>query len=97
MAIDRVEVERIAGLARLRLSEAEAEAMTRHLTGILDYVRELAELDLRGVEPSVFAVQGQAPLRADEARGGLSQRVALASAPESCDGFFVVPPVIEQL
>ena len=94
--ISRDPVTRMAALARLRLSEAETDQMTRDLDQILDYVATLEELDTQGIEPTAHAIPlATTPLRADEAVPGLDPELVVATAPHS-EGFaFVVPKVID--
>ena len=94
--IERSEVERIAELARLDLSDAEAVRMTADLSTILGYVAALDALDTDGVEPTTHAVPLATPLREDRAVAALDPDRALANAPER-DGFaFVVPKVLDE-
>ena len=97
MAIDRAEVERIAALARLTLSDTELDRMARELSEVLEFVATLKQLDLEGCEPTTFA-PAAAPLRDDvhDPRRLTSQQ-ALAAAPEAEDGFFLVPPIVENV
>jgi aspartyl-tRNA(Asn)/glutamyl-tRNA(Gln) amidotransferase subunit C len=95
MAILRDEVRRIAGLARLELREEDLDRVAAELSSVLDYAEVLKRLDLTGCE-----AQGVAPpaaaLRADEPDGRrLTAQQALAMAPETEGGFFMVPPVME--
>lgn len=93
--ISRSEVEYIAGLAHLSLSDREAEAMTRDLEAILDYAAALEELDTAGIEPTAHAVALATPLRDDEATAGLDPELAVSNAPRRAGTAFVVPKVIE--
>src|SRR5512134_2340983 len=94
--IGRPEVERIAELARLELSGAEADRMTAELEAILGYVESLAALDTTGVEPTVHALPLATPLRDDCALPPLAPERALANAPEAEDFAFVVPKVLDE-
>lgn len=89
------EVDRIAHLARLRLSEAELTAMARDLDRILDYVAALEELDTAGIEPTAHAIPLETPLRPDRPAEPLDPALAVAGAPASADSAFVVPKVLE--
>jgi aspartyl-tRNA(Asn)/glutamyl-tRNA(Gln) amidotransferase subunit C len=89
--IDREQVLHVARLARLELSEAEVERMADELSGILDHIEKISELDLDGVPPTSHVVEVQNALRADEPRPSLPVEVALAAAPEAADGGFAVP------
>jgi aspartyl-tRNA(Asn)/glutamyl-tRNA(Gln) amidotransferase subunit C len=89
--IDRDQVLHVAKLARLRLSEEEVETMVGELSGILEHVDRIGNLDLEGVEPTSHVVALENVLRADEPRPSLPRDVALASAPEPSEGAFRVP------
>lgn len=89
--IDREQVLHVARLSRLRLSEEEVERMVGELSGILDHVDRIGNLDLEGVEPTSHVVALENVLRADEPRPSLPRDVALASAPEPQDGAFRAP------
>ena len=97
MAITRDEVRRIAELARLEIPEAKLDRLAGELSKVLDFAATLNRLDLAGLEPSHFA-PAEAPLREDAVNGRrLTRDAALAAAPEREDGFFRVPPVVENL
>jgi aspartyl-tRNA(Asn)/glutamyl-tRNA(Gln) amidotransferase subunit C len=92
--VTRDEVERIAILARLSLSDAEAERARAELEAILAYVELLGQLDTEGVEPTSHVLPLATPLREDLAALPLEPEVAVANAPESDGSAFVVPKVI---
>jgi len=89
--IERDQVLHVAKLARLRLSDEEVERMVGELSGILDHVDRIGNLDLDGVEPTSHVVALENVLRADEPRPSLPRDVALASAPEPQNGAFRAP------
>ena len=89
--IERDQVLHVAKLARLRLSEGEVERMVGELSGILEHVDRIGNLDLEGVEPTSHVVALENVLRADVPWQSLSRDVALASAPEPSEGAFRVP------
>jgi aspartyl-tRNA(Asn)/glutamyl-tRNA(Gln) amidotransferase subunit C len=89
--IDREQVLHVARLARLRLDEDEVETMAGELSGILEHVDRIAELDLDDVEPTSHVVALENVLRADEPHESLKPEVALAQAPDPQDGAFRVP------
>ena len=89
--IDRDQVLHVARLARLRLSEGEVETMVGELSGILEHVDRIGNLDLEGVEPTSHVVALENVLRADEPRPSLPREAALAPAPEPYEGAFRVP------
>ena len=88
-------VGNIATLARLELTPEELSAMTRQLASILDYVRQLDELDLNGVEPLAHAVDLQNVFREDEPTPSLPVAEALANAPRRSRDFYAVPAVLD--
>lgn len=93
--ISREDVEQVARLARLALSDAEIERMSTELGGILSYIDALRALDTAGVEPTSHAVPLVNVMREDTNRPCLPQERALANAPERSGDFFRVPRIIE--
>ena len=93
--ITRREVEHVARLARLALSEEEKELMTRQLDRILGYVDKLKELDTSRVEPTSHVIPLENVMREDAVGPSLSQDDALANAPDREHPFFRVPRIIE--
>jgi aspartyl-tRNA(Asn)/glutamyl-tRNA(Gln) amidotransferase subunit C len=89
--IDRDQVLHVARLARLELSDEEVETMSRELSGILDHVDKIGELDLEGVEPTSHVVELENVLRADEPRPSWPRERVLEEAADSADGAFRVP------
>jgi len=89
--LTRAEVDYVARLARLELSDEEAERMAVELSNVLDHIDRIRELDLEGVEPTSHVVDVVNALRADEPWPSLRREVALAQAPEPVDGGFGVP------
>ena len=96
MEITKQEVEDVAKLARLELTEVEKTAFAKQLSQILTYVETLKQYDTTGVEPTA-TVLGQVNVsRPDEVRPSLSVEKAVANAPETSEGFFIVPKIIEE-
>jgi len=93
--ISRAEVERIAHLARLRLEGAEAEAMTRQLEAILDYVAQLQAVDTEGVSEAWQPMRLGTPMRDDVPGPLLPPDVAVANAPAHRGTAFTVPRVLD--
>ena len=89
--IDREQVLHVARLARLRLSDEEVATMAAELSNILEHIERIGELDLDGVPPTSHVVDVANALRADEPRPSLPRDVALAEAPATQDGGFLVP------
>ena len=97
MAIDRAEAARIAELARLHVADSELDRLTIELSKVLDFAAALNELEL-GDEPLTAFAPADAPLRIDGPDGRtLAEGIAAANAPEAEAGFFLVPPVVEDL
>ena len=94
--ISREDVEHVARLARLALTEGERERVREQLDGILAYIDTLRALDTRATEPTSHAVPMVNVMRDDELRPCLSQDAALANAPERSGEFFRVPKIIEE-
>jgi len=95
MSITVKDVEHVANLARLELTEAEKEQMTGQLNAILEYADKLNELDTSGIEPTSHVLPLYNVMREDEARPSLPAEKALLNAPEEEDGHFKVPAVLE--
>ncbi len=91
--ISREEVEHVAQLARLHFDNDELARLQPELGRIIDYVRQLAELDLSGLEPTSHAVPLKNVLRTDEPVAGLTQTEATANGPDVERGQFVVPRI----
>jgi aspartyl-tRNA(Asn)/glutamyl-tRNA(Gln) amidotransferase subunit C len=89
--IDREQVLHVARLARLRLAEEEVEPMARELSGVLEHIAKIGELDLDGVAPSTHVIEVSGRLRPDEPEPCLPREVALAQAPAVRDDGFLVP------
>jgi aspartyl-tRNA(Asn)/glutamyl-tRNA(Gln) amidotransferase subunit C len=89
--IDRDQVLHVARLARLRLSDEELEKMASELSGILEHVERISELDLDGVEPTSHVIEVQNVLRPDDPRPSWSRDEVLERAPDPAGGAFRVP------
>ncbi len=87
----REEVDHVALLARLELSDAESERMAVELSKVLDHIDKIRELDLADVEPMAHVIDVVNVLRPDEPEPSLPREVVLAAAPEATDAGFVVP------
>ncbi len=95
MSIKISQVEHVADLARLQLSQEELERLSGQLSRILTYMEELNVVDTTGIRGTTSVVVGEANvLREDEVRPSLSQAQALRNAPEAVDGLFHVPQII---
>jgi aspartyl-tRNA(Asn)/glutamyl-tRNA(Gln) amidotransferase subunit C len=97
--ITESEVRYVAGLANLRLSDAEVHRLASDLDQILTHIDKLNEVDTSGIEPMaqvLFEAEETATLREDLERPSLGNQVALANAPQAGAGYFKVPKVIER-
>jgi aspartyl-tRNA(Asn)/glutamyl-tRNA(Gln) amidotransferase subunit C len=95
MSLTPDEVRWVAHLARLELSDAELETMTRQLSAILDYVQQLKEVPTEGVEPLAHPLPIHDVFRDDVPAPSLTVDAALANAPQRQGDFFSVPAVLE--
>jgi aspartyl-tRNA(Asn)/glutamyl-tRNA(Gln) amidotransferase subunit C len=95
MSVDRETVKRVARLARIAVSDAEAEALKAELNTILGFVEQLNEVDVTGVEPMTAVVAMSMKKRADAVTEGDQAAKIVANAPGCEDHFFVVPKVVE--
>ena len=95
MSVDLTTVKKIAGLARIAMSEDEAQALVPELNGILQWVEQLGEVDVAGVEPMTAVIPNSLRLREDVVNDGDVRDKILANAPQAEHGFFAVPKVIE--
>lgn len=94
MKISKEEVLHVAGLARLHMREEDVARMTRQLGTILSYVDTLQSVNTEGVAPMSHAVHLVNALREDRVADHLGVEKALCNAPESEDGYFMVPKVV---
>ena len=91
-----LDVRYVADLARIELTADEAQRYGAQLNAVLDYVGQLAELDVAGLEPTAHAMPLVNVLREDRAGDSLPRAGVLANAPAVADDQFIqVPPVIE--
>ncbi len=97
MKVSKKEVEHVAKLARLNLSEEEKDLYTEQFNHILDYIHRMNELDLGSIQETPYVQPSGGALRKDEARKSPPEflKEVLEEAPEGENGFFKVPPVLE--
>ncbi len=95
MEITKADVEHVAKLARLEITETERDAFSKQLSAILTYVEKLKTLETSGVEPTATVLEQTNVFREDKARPSLPVEKALANAPESESGHFRVPRILE--
>ena len=98
MPINQSDIEKVAQLAHLELSEEELKTFGAQITEIVNYVEQLNELDTTNVEPAIGGLTPEGARtqtsRADEAGGSLGQKLALEEAPDPASGHFRVPKVL---
>jgi len=93
--LTREEVQHVAHLARLELTEEEEIQFTEQLADILTYVEQLKELDTEGVEPTFHVLDAELPTRPDQVEPYPNIEGILANAPDRADMFFKVPRILE--
>ncbi len=95
MSFDIKTVQGIANLARINLDEAAAVKFTGEIDGILEWVRQLQEVNVDQVEPLVSVSEQVSAERDDVVSDGNIRDDLMANAPEAAHGFFVVPKMVE--
>jgi aspartyl-tRNA(Asn)/glutamyl-tRNA(Gln) amidotransferase subunit C len=95
MALDKAEVEKIAHLARLHISDADVEEVTTRVTDILALIDQMQSVNTEGAEPLSHPLDMVQRLRADKVTEGNDREALQAIAPLSQDGLYLVPKVIE--
>lgn len=99
MAVDKATVARIAKLARIRVPEAQLDALAGELSKILGWIEQLSELDTEGVAPMTSVVEIELPQRPDRVTDGDCRDQVIGNAPDNAADsgqvFFVVPKVVE--
>lgn len=95
MSVTKKDVNYVADLARLQLSDKETESLVHDMNQILDYMTTLEELDTSDVEPLEHVIDLEYRLRNDKAKEPLSHEDALKNAPDADTDYFRVPRVIE--
>jgi aspartyl-tRNA(Asn)/glutamyl-tRNA(Gln) amidotransferase subunit C len=95
MKISKEEIEHIALLARLSLSEEEKALFGTQLSSILDYMEKLNELDTRNIEPTSHVLSLNNVMRDDIPTPSIMREDALMNAPSGKEKFYKVPKIIE--
>lgn len=90
-----IDIDYVANLARIALSDQERALFSEQLEEILEYIEQLKSVNVDGVEPTAHAFPVTNVWREDVVRPGLTQEEAIGNAPEARDGMFVVPKVVE--
>ena len=95
MSIDIDTARKVAHLARIKVEEADLPALAGEFNAILGFIEQLNEVDVDGVEPMVSVTPMRLKRRQDVVTDGDQQAAVLANAPDSREGFFAVPKVVE--
>jgi aspartyl-tRNA(Asn)/glutamyl-tRNA(Gln) amidotransferase subunit C len=95
MSIDTQTAARVAKLARIKVEEGALPALAQEFTNILGFIEQLNEIDVDGVEPMTSVTPQRLPRREDVVTDGNQQEAILANAPDTREGFFAVPKVVE--
>lgn len=93
--ITKDQVKHVAHLARLAITDDEAEKLTEELTAIIGFAKQLNELDTEGVEPTTHVLDMKNVMRKDEPKPWITQEEALKNAPDKKDGHYRVPAIME--
>jgi aspartyl-tRNA(Asn)/glutamyl-tRNA(Gln) amidotransferase subunit C len=96
MPLSKDEVRHVAMLARVGLEPGDEEFYAEQLSGILDHIDRLQQLNTGDIPPTAQVVEIESRLRADEPRPSLTQAEALANAPAAVNGFFRVPSIQDE-
>lgn len=95
MKISAKDVEHVADLARMYISDEEKKALENELSAIIDFADKLAEADTEGIEPAAHAIHIQNVFRKDEVVPSYKREDLIANAPDKQAGCFAVPRIVE--
>ena len=95
MKLDKNTINKIAKLARIKLSEEEAEDLFKDMNSILDWVEQLNEVNTDSIEPLANISSSILPQRKDESKDANSSEEILQNSPDKLEGYFAVPKVVE--
>jgi len=95
MSLDKETVHKIAFLARIAVPDDQLAPLAGELSGILNWIEQLGEVDTTDVEPMTSVVDMTLPWRNDAVTDGGYQERVTSNAPDSQDGFYLVPKVVE--
>lgn len=95
MSVDIQTVKKVASLARIAISDDDAQRLAPELTNILGWIEQLGEVDTSSVQPMTAVIPNKLRLRDDVVTDGGIRDEVLANAPQAEHGFFAVPKVIE--
>lgn len=95
MSLDKQTVAKVARLARIKMTDEELDNYGPQLNTIISFIEQLEEVDTENVEPLPSSVDVALPLRKDVVNDGDRREDVLANSPETLEGFYVVPKVVE--
>ncbi|WP_404333424.1 Asp-tRNA(Asn)/Glu-tRNA(Gln) amidotransferase subunit GatC [Sphingomonas sp. MMS12-HWE2-04] len=95
MSVDTATVKKVASLARIAISDADAERLAPELNNILGWIEQLGEVDTSKVDPMTAVIPNVLRLREDVVTEGNQRDAILQNAPQGEHGFFTVPKVVE--
>jgi len=95
MSVSKADVEKVARLSRIAVPEDRLEGLADELTGIMDWIEQLNEVDVEGVEPMTSVGDSNLSMRDDVVTDGSISGQVLANAPRTEEGFFIVPKAVE--
>lgn len=95
MSIDTKTAARVAKLARIEVDDADLPVLAEEFNTILGFIEQLSEVDTDGVEPMTSVTPMRLKRREDQVSDGDQQDKVLSNAPDSREGFFAVPKVVE--
>lgn len=95
MSIDTETARRVAHLARIRVQEDRLPELASELSAVLNFMEQLGEVDVEGIEPMTSVTPMDLPHRTDGVTDGNIQERVLRNAPDAREGFFAVPKVVE--
>lgn len=95
MKIDKKQVEHIAKLAKLRISDEDAVRLTKEMDKMINFADQLAELDTEGIEPTMHAIFVSNVFREDKIEPSFTRKQVLSCAPEKDEQFIIVPNIID--
>jgi aspartyl-tRNA(Asn)/glutamyl-tRNA(Gln) amidotransferase subunit C len=94
--IDRIQVKKVAKLARLEMTDAEIDEFTGQLAAILEYIQKISLLDTQNVEPLAHSLPVSNVFRQDAVKESLGTEKVLANAPQRDEMFFIVPKILDE-
>ena len=95
MSVDTATVKKVASLARIAITDADADKLVPELNNIIGWIEQLGEVDTSSVEPMTAVIANTLRLREDVVTEGKQRDAILQNAPQGEHGFFTVPKVVE--